>query len=161
MSKAKAIGTAFETGFTRYWQAVTGDDRVHRIALHGSKDMGDVGGIYSHGCEGIAECKSHKQVTPALLEKWKRETENERENAGVDFALLVVHQPGKDATGKNVGRFGLNRCFVQLKDLPCLCLSMLTIDKQTPEAAESLDTWIEMSLADVASLVMCGMEDVI
>ena len=89
----KRRGTAFESAVVRYLRERTGDERIERRALHGSKDMGDIYGIYAHGNSGIAECKAHKSYGPALLAQWREQTLAERGNADADFAVLVVKVP--------------------------------------------------------------------
>ena len=115
MNRPKNIGTAFESGLVRYLRSKTGDDRIRRLALSGSDDEGDVGGIYAHGLRGIAECKSHKQVTPAMVSRWMAETIRERGNSDADFAVLVIHVPGRDATGRKPS-FGQNRVLLTWDD---------------------------------------------
>lgn len=88
------------------------DDRIDRRVLHGTQDQGDLYGIKAHGYEGIAECKNHKTITPALLEDFKQQSLNERENADADFVMLIVHKNGVGK--KNVGA---NFCYMSLRDL--------------------------------------------
>ena len=80
-SRQKAKGTRFESSVVRYMREALGDDRIERRALHGTQDMGDIYGIRAHGWDVIAECKSHKEVTPALVAEWREQTLRERENA--------------------------------------------------------------------------------
>ena len=89
-SRQKAKGTRFESSVVRYMREALGDDRIERRALHGTQDMGDIYGIRAHGWDVIAECKSHKEVTPALVAEWREQTLRERENADAGAALLVV-----------------------------------------------------------------------
>lgn len=89
----KKKGTAFESAVVRYLREQTHDDQIERRALHGSKDCGDIYGIYAHGNKGIAECKAVKNWGPALLNQWRDQTIAERGNADADFAVLVVKVP--------------------------------------------------------------------
>lgn len=112
MSRAKEKGTAFETQCARYLSRELDEDTIERRALHGAHDMGDLYGIRAHGLEGIAECKSHKRVTPSLVAKWREETLDERDNADADFALLMIH-----TAGAGEANFGRTRVDVTLRDL--------------------------------------------
>lgn len=111
MSRQKQKGTAFETACARWLSDALGE-HVERRALHGSRDMGDLFGIHAHGWGGVAECKDHRAVTPALVAEWRRQTQDERDNADADFGLLIVHVPGAGAKG-----FGRNRVDVTQRDL--------------------------------------------
>ena len=55
---SKDKGTRFETAVVDYLRWALGDDRVHRLTLHGSKDVGDIGGIYHRGARVTVECKA-------------------------------------------------------------------------------------------------------
>lgn len=115
VNRPKQIGTAFESGFVRYARSATGDMRIRRSALAGSADVGDIEGLCSRGLNGIAECKSHKNISPSLVEKWQSETLRERGNSGADFAVLVVHVPGRDSTGRSRS-FGRNKVYITVDD---------------------------------------------
>ena len=78
-NRPKKIGTGFETAVCRYLRERLQDDRIERRALHGSKDCGDIYGLYAHGFDGIAECKAHKSWNqPARLAEWREQTLAER-----------------------------------------------------------------------------------
>ncbi len=144
MSKSKRVGTSFETSCVRYLRERLGDDRIERRALHGKHDMGDIFGLHAHGHEGIVECKSVKQVGKALLAEFREQTSNERENAGADFALLVIHRPG---VGEK--RFGENACHMQVRDLEKIAGGSFTC-----LAGESaMGMWVSMSLEDACRLM--------
>ena len=161
MSKQKAKGTEFESGFVRWWRRVTGDERAHRAALAGSADEGDVHGLYAHGCTGIAELKNYADWKPSDLVRWEAETEAERGNAGADFALLVVHRRGADSTGRSAS-FGTNWCFVRLAELPVLHLGLARrMWPGSPVDDVTEDTWARLRLSDVAAMVMAGMEEIV
>ena len=142
MSRQKQKGTAFETACARYLSRELGE-RVERRALHGSRDMGDLYGIYAHGFAGIAECKDHKAQTPSLVAEWRRQTRDERDNADADFGLLIVHVPGAGAKG-----FGRNRVDVTQRDLARL--SGLAVP---PDWADEI--WVTLDL-ETAVALMCG-----
>ena len=142
---SKDKGTKYETAVVRYMREMTGDDRIERRALHGSKDMGDIYGIAAHGWQGIAECKAHKDVTPALVTEWREQTVAERENAGADFGLLVV----------NVYRAPVWRSIVHvtLRDLARIALPVMVCDGWAERADE---TWTCMTLFDACMHINGG-----
>ena len=148
VNRPKNIGTAFESGLVRYLRGKTGDMRIRRLALAGTNDQGDIGPVYAHGCRGTLECKSHKKVTPALIEKWKDETLRERGNADADFAALVIHVSGRDGTGKHPS-FGQNRVLMTLEDLMKLCVG-ITWQTGTEEARRWREAcggqWVETTV---------------
>lgn len=117
MSRQKAKGTRMETGLVRYLTASLDDPSgIHRAALAGSSDEGDVHGIRKGALVGIAEVKNHRQVTPGLVAGWREETLRERENAHADFAVLVMHRNGADQTG-NSPSYGRNVVQMTMRDL--------------------------------------------
>ena len=143
-NKSKKKGTEFESKFVRYLRDGLDDVRPERLALHGAQDHGDVGHIFCHGFEGIAECKSHKQVTPKLVAEWREQTLDERENADADFALLVVDLYGKPMCQSQV--------HVTIRDLARICLGMRVAT--TPNLSALYDSqWVVMSLDDAIYLM--------
>lgn len=144
MSKQRKKGSAYETKFVRYLRDGLEDERPERLALHGAHDHGDVGHIFCHGFEGIAECKSHKQVTPKLIAEWREQTLAERENADADFALLVA-----DVYGRPMGQ---SHVHVTIRDLARICLGMRVAT--TPKLSELYDnSWVVMTLDDAIYLM--------
>lgn len=141
MSRPKDIGTRWESACRAYLRKALDDERIDRRALHGAHDMGDLMGIFAHGGEGIAECKAHREVTPGLVEAWRRQTTDERDNADADFGLLVVkvaHAP--------VGRA---RVHVTLRDLSRICLGM---GRPADEDAAD-ERWVSMTLSECCDLM--------
>ena len=119
-TKPKALGTDYETANVVYARERTGDERIERRAMHGSRDMGDVYGIRAHGHEGIMECKRVERLSDALLDKFKAQALAERGNADADFVLLSVWRKGKGyqaRDGKAPKSFGENVCYVTIEDL--------------------------------------------
>lgn len=138
-NKPKAIGTRAETAVVRYLREELDDDRVERRALHGSKDMGDIFGIYAHGHSGIAEVKAHKTWGPKDLYGWQMQTLDERDNADSDFALLVVKVPNR-----NVSQWLV---YVTIRDLTRVCRSIGV----SPDFEGTYDdVWVCMTLRDAA-----------
>lgn len=125
-----------------YLRERLGDDRPERLALHGSADRGDIGHIWCHGYQGVAECKNHKDVTPALVERWREQTVDERDEADADFGLLVV----------SVYRAPIGRSVVHvtLRDLARIALPVRVNDGWADLAD---DHWASMTLAECCELM--------
>lgn len=136
----KARGTRFESDVRRHMVARLGDPRIERRALAGSRDKGDLRGIYAHGWEGIAECKSHKDVTPGMLAEWRRQSIEERGNADADFVLLIVRRPNRA-----VGRSDVH---VTVGDL---CLLVPGVSALVDGAGD--DAWVSMTLDECCDLI--------
>lgn len=99
----KDIGTHFESDVRAFLRERLGDPSIDRLILHGRADIGDVGFLTARtGERGVVECKAGKQRYPKLIATWQEETERERLNAGVGFALLVLKTPGVGA--RTMGR---------------------------------------------------------
>ena len=145
-NKPKIKGSLFESQGVRYFRQKLGIEDIHRCALHGNKDEGDIRGLLAHGSKGIAEMKNYKKVYPTDLKKWRHDTITERENAGADFSLLVVHKPGCGEA-----RFGDNYCHLQVRDLDVIQgYERYIRDPNDP----FLDTWLTMDLDTVCELMM-------
>lgn len=100
-NKSGAIGAYTETAVVRYLKA-NGWPYAERRRLKGRHDEGDI-----TGCPGLVwEVKggnAAKYASDALIREWLGDTEIERQNAGADIGILVVHRPGVGAT--NAGRW--------------------------------------------------------
>ena len=143
-TKPKALGTAWETDVSNYVAKELDDERIERRALHGSKDMGDIHGLFAHGYEGIIECKRDRDMGAKALEEYQRQTLDERENADADFALLVC---------KNFNHsVGEAFCWVTLRDLARVALPLRVNDGHMERADE---TWACLPLS-VACALMRG-----
>lgn len=141
-TKPKALGTAWETDVRNYVAKELGDDRIERRALHGSKDMGDIHGLFAHGYSGIIECKRDRDMGAAALAEYQRQTIDERENADADFALLVV---------KNFNHsVGEAFCWVTLRDLARIALPLMVNDGWLDRADE---TWACLPLSTACALM--------
>lgn len=150
VNRPKQKGTSFETAVARYMRERLGDDRIERRALHGSKDLGDLHGIYAHGFEGIAECKSYAGTgwnQPANLRRWREETLDERGNADANFALLIVKVPGKGDT-----RMGETIVHLTLGDLAAIARGVVVDTK-------AADAWVQMTLAECCDLIQGDADD--
>lgn len=121
----------------RYLREELGDERPERLALSGAHDKGDIGHIFCHGFEGIAECKCHERVTRSLVRKWREQTVDERENAGADFALLIV-----SVYNHGVGESVVH---VTVRDLARVILPLSVEDGWAGEADER---WVTITLEE-------------
>lgn len=92
-NRSKNKGTAWETAVVRYCQA-NGFPLAERIALHGSKDIGDIrltAGV-------ILECKDHATYSDGDIADWLEETWREKLNANASHATLVVKRARKNVS---------------------------------------------------------------
>ena len=112
MSRERAKGPAFETALVRHLRERLGDDRIDRMPLHGSKDMGDVAGVYRNGRRVVVECKSCRRVE---LAQWVDEAEAERANADGIAGVVVFKRRGVGLT-----RMGEQYALMQVNDLVAL-----------------------------------------
>lgn len=141
-TKPKALGTAWETDVRNYVAKELDDERIERRALHGSKDMGDIHGLFAHGYEGIIECKRDRDMGAKALAEYQRQTLDERENADADFALLVC---------KNFNHsVGEALCWVTLRDLARIALPLMVCDGWLGAADE---TWACVPLSTACGLM--------
>ena len=149
-TKPKALGTDYETANVVYARERTGDERIERRAMHGSRDMGDVYGIRAHGHEGIMECKRVERLSDALLDKFKAQALAERDNADADFVLLSVWRKGKGyqaREGKAPKSFGENVCYVTIEDLLKIA------------GGRGMGTWVCLPLATAFDLITGEVEE--
>lgn len=147
MNKPRNKGTRYESAVVKYLRKGLEDERPERLALHGSKDVGDIGHIFAHGYEGIAECKAHKRFTTGDVAEWRQQALDERENGDSDFALLIVNQYNRP--------IGQSLVHVTIRDLARICLGMRVAT--TPKLSELYDSqWVVMSL-DEAIYLMRGV----
>ncbi|MBQ9741478.1 MAG: hypothetical protein IJV91_11150 [Kiritimatiellae bacterium] len=93
MSKAKAKGTRMETAVTSYLRETFEDveGEIHRAALHGTQDQGDVHGLFFHGEKVVLEVKNCRRYEP---KEWLRQAERERGNADAAYGVVVFHVNG-------------------------------------------------------------------
>ena len=100
MSRQKQKGTAFETRVLDYLRERIGDPEgmIHREALHGNADEGDIKGLYIGLKSLVLECKNHNRFD---LATWIGQAHDEKANAGADYGMVVFHRPGKG--GKQMG----------------------------------------------------------
>lgn len=94
MNRSKIRGTQFETATLHYLKDCFDDneDRIHREVLHGSKDIGDISGIYSHGKKVVIECKNYSKAN--RMSEFLRQAEVERGNADALAGVVITKRPG-------------------------------------------------------------------
>ena len=102
--------------------------------LHGSKDVGDIGGITWRGAPVVVEVKNHREKRHA---QWLKEAETERVNAGAPIAFVLTHTKGVGE--KN---FGKNECLIDLRSLA----KLLDISRE-------IDGYAIMPLCTIAELL--------
>lgn len=138
-NRSKGKGTAFESGFVRWWNGATGQG-AYRAALHGSHDRGDVHGVEVNGVWVIVECKDVNQPKLAL---YGAQTLAERENDHARAAVLVVHRHGSDATGR-APSFAENYAEMTTRDY----LTVLGIGW----SGDGEGPWVRVTVGDLARL---------
>lgn len=91
-STAKDAGTRFETLIAGCLAVELEDDRIERRTLRGSKDRGDIAGVYTRGGRVVLETKDYGgrfQVGP-----WLAEAEIERGNDDALACAVVAKRRG-------------------------------------------------------------------
>lgn len=137
---SKERGTRGETRVLRHMYKRLGDERLRRQALSGARDRGDIGGIFAHGWQGVAEVKNlREEPGPKLLRVWMGQAVAERENAGAGFAVLVVLRPGR-AVGRAYA-------YVTIRDLARICLGLESHREDHDER------WVCMTLDECCDLI--------
>lgn len=102
MSKQKAKGTRLETAVLEYMQWALDDNGIHRETLHGSADVGDIGGVYYGGEPVTIEVKN---TTRLDLAQHYREAEIEAGNKDSLMPILIQKRSGTGiATMDGTGR---------------------------------------------------------
>ena len=89
MSRQRSQGTSLETATSAYLEGL-GD--VTREPLHGSRDVGDIHGIYLAGAPVVVECKHYRGRYE--LSEWTGELEREMRNAGTPYGFVVAKRRG-------------------------------------------------------------------
>lgn len=91
MSRQKVKGTAFESMVTEYLSRVLDAPEIERRTVGGTKDRGDIAGVFFRGKRVVLECKN--TVRPELPQ-WLREAEVERINDGAEYGFVVHKRRG-------------------------------------------------------------------
>lgn len=90
MSKQKQKGTLAETAVTQFLKQYF--PLVERRTLNGQYDKGDIAGVPN----SVIEVKNQKTYK---ISEWMAETEQEKQNAGSQYGILVI-KPNKVGTSK-------------------------------------------------------------
>lgn len=91
MSKQKQKGTAFERMVVEYLSHALDAPEIERRTVGGTKDRGDIAGVFFRGQRVVLECKN---TTRPELPKWLRETEVERINDNAEYGFVVHKRRG-------------------------------------------------------------------
>lgn len=88
---AKKAGASFETAIAHYLSVALDDERIQRLRLHGSKDVGDIGNVYYRGEKVTVECKNTTRH-----DYWKHymEAVTEAGNNDSPYPWVVQKKPG-------------------------------------------------------------------
>ena len=102
MSRQRQRGTEFESAVAGYLREQLGEDvwTIDRMGPHGSRDVGDIRGIFRAGKPVVIECKSYRRNE--FMAHWLHEAEAERGNA--DALAGVVVSKRKGIGTKNMGQ---------------------------------------------------------
>lgn len=94
MSRQKRKGSAFESAVVEYlrWVFEDTEGTIDRMPQHGSRDVGDVRGIRSHGKPVVIECKDYSGRD--RMAQFLAEAEVERGNADALAGVVVSHRKG-------------------------------------------------------------------
>ena len=93
MSKQKQKGTAFERMVVEYLSHALDAPEIERRTIGGTKDRGDIAGVFFRGQRVVLECKN---TTRPELPKWLRETEVERINTCTLETLAAMIAGGRE-----------------------------------------------------------------
>ena len=89
---AKDAGARFEREVADYLSAVLGDGAIDKQVKCGSKDKGDVRGLFLAGKAVALECKEYRGEHH--LPQWYREAERERGNKDAAYGVVVWKRKG-------------------------------------------------------------------
>ena len=89
---AKDAGARFEREVADYLSAVLGDNAIDKQVKCGSKDKGDVRGLFLAGKAVALECKEYRGEHH--LPQWYREAERERGNKDAAYGVVVWKRKG-------------------------------------------------------------------
>lgn len=88
---AKDAGTRFERSIADYLKRVLGSD-IDRRVKHGSKDTGDISGVFFRGKRVVIEAKDYRGRHK--LPEWLREAEIERLNDDASYGVVCWKRMG-------------------------------------------------------------------
>ena len=91
VSKEARKGNTFEQQVADYMARRLEDERIERRVKNGSKDRGDITGLYVRKRRAVVECKCCNKMD---LSGWVGEAEDERVNDGAEFGVVVHKRRG-------------------------------------------------------------------
>lgn len=93
MSKARQKGTAWESACVEYLRDAFDDQErtIHRSALNGADDEGDIHGLSHNGGRIVIECKNCKRYE---FREWVRQADDEAWNAGAEYGVVFAKLNG-------------------------------------------------------------------
>lgn len=105
---AKDAGTRFERSVADYLSESLGDSAIDRQVKTGSKDTGDIRGVFIRGREVAVECKDYAGRSD--LPEWYRQAEAERGNRDAAYGVVVwkrrgVSDPAEQHVSMTLGTF--------------------------------------------------------
>ena len=87
----KQKGTKFETATVRYLRWAVQDERIDRMALHGTNDTGDITAVLFCGHKVCIECKDKKKPDYAAH---YAELVDEMSHLNTEYGVLIRHRKG-------------------------------------------------------------------
>ena len=91
MSRESIKGNTFAEQVSNFLAKRLGEERIERRVLHGTKDRGDIAGLYVRGKRTVVECKNCKKMD---LSGWIKEAEEERANDDAEFGIVCHKRKG-------------------------------------------------------------------
>lgn len=112
-NRSKGRGTRYETAIRSAINAYAGEGACERVALHGSRDHGDLR-IRAGGLTLCGECKWRQRYPPeSEMAAFREQTLAEAANAGADGGVLFVNRYRMEALR--------HECWMTHRTLGLLC----------------------------------------
>lgn len=128
-SSAKAAGARMETAVQDYLRWALQDERIQRMRLHGSKDVGDIGNVYAHGELVTLEVKNTSKLGIA---GYLSEAETEAGNNDSPYPIVVQKRRGVGID--SMAGIGKQYVFMTLSTLARLLNSGIELGPESKEA---------------------------
>lgn len=94
MNKSKQKGTSFESAVVEYLRSALCDSAIERRTLGGTKDRGDIAGVYIGSERCVIECKA---CSTYKVSEWLKEAERERKNDAAAAGVVCAKRKGVGA----------------------------------------------------------------